>query len=350
MMHRPLILALALVAVTVARDASGQPRPSVEVGLDVSGLLLSNSPELQLGPRLVVNVDGRNGVQVTVSLQKLSPLDDLAQQKTDVYLAAYRRQVHVAGPARVSAIIGGGLERTVIVVRGVTFGNPPVTFPPSRGVELLPAFTVGAVVDVRLASRVAVALESSFLMTERLGGRISGGLVVPLGSSFTRADRLPPSVPWAALDPGERAWITTEDGREVDGEVVERSAATLTVRTPTSTVAFRVDDVNAIDTTDRIRNGAVLGARIGGLGALAPSVLVTGLICSLDDGCSAREVVAVNALFIGIGTGVGAVTGALADSLRERREPLYRRGGSTSVSLAPLIGRHRLGGGAVIRW
>jgi hypothetical protein len=58
----------------------------------------------------------------------------------------------------------------------------------------------------------------------------------------------------------------------------------------------------------------------------------------------------INGVFIGIGAGVGASMGALADSLRERRVPVYRRGGSTSVMLTPIVGGHRLGGGAVIRW
>jgi hypothetical protein len=157
-------------------------------------------------------------------------------------------------------------------------------------------------------------------------------------------------VPWAELDAGERAWVTTADGREVDGEVVGRTAATLTLRTPTATVSFTADDVRAIDTTDPIRNGTVLGAKIGGLGAIAPAVLVTGLLCVLEDGCSASEVLGVNGLLIGMGLGIGAATGALADSLRERRVPLYRRGDSSRVMLTPVVGRHRLGGRAVIRW
>lgn len=157
-------------------------------------------------------------------------------------------------------------------------------------------------------------------------------------------------MPWAKLDAGERAWVTTGDGREIDGEVVRRSADTLMLRTGTAVVSFTVDDVRAIDTTDPIRNGTKLGAMIGGFGALGLSIPATLLFCSLEDGCSTREVLWVNGLLIGMGAGIGAATGALADSLRERRVPLYRRGGSTSVMLAPIVSGQRLGGGAVIRW
>ncbi|HSL22693.1 MAG TPA: hypothetical protein VK886_14260 [Vicinamibacterales bacterium] len=348
-MRLSMTVALAFVTGVAVCDASAQSAaPSVELGLDVSALLVADPNGLHGGPRLVAHFNGRDALQFTASLQKLSPWDD-ARKKTDLYLAAYRRLVHAAGPVRVSATLGGGLERTVIVTPPVTFGNPPITFPSTRGAEVLPVFTTGAAIDVRVGSRAAIVLESSFILTDRLGGRLSTGLVVPVGS-YPPRDRLASSVPWAELDAGERAWVTTADGREADGEVVSRSAATLTLRTRTGIVSFTADDLRAIDTTDPIRNGTVLGAKIGGLGAIAPSVLITGLFCTLEDGCSVGEVLWVNAFLIGMGTGVGAATGALADSLRERRVPLYRRRGSTRVMLAPIVGGHRLGGGAVIRW
>jgi hypothetical protein len=349
-MRRLLIMSLALVVNIAVRDASAQSAaPPVELGLSVSSTLVPDGTGLQRGPRLVVNLDGRNAVQFTAGLQELSPWGDSAQRETDLYLAAFRRLVLAAGPVRVVATLGGGLERTVIAVPATTFGNPPVTFPSSRGVEVLPAFTTGAAVEVRVGSRAAIFLEPSFILTGRLGARLSGGLVVPIGSYPPRPGRLEPSVPWAKLDAGERAWVTTGDGREVDGEVVGRSAATLTLRTRTGMVSFTADDVRAIDTTDPIRNGTVLGAKIGSLGAVLPSVLVTLLLCTLEDGCGAGEVLWANGLLIGIGAGVGAATGALTDSLRERRVPLYR-GRSTGVRLAPILSGDRLGGRAVIRW
>lgn len=274
-MRRSSILALAFVAGVGLYDASAQSAaPPVEVGLDASATLVPDRHGVQRGPRLVVNFDGRNSVQFMASLQGLSPWEHFAQRETDLYLVAYRRLVHAAGRVRISATLGGGLERTVIFVPAITFGNPPITFPSSRGVEILPAFTTGAAVDLRLGSRAAIVLESSFVLTERLGGRVSAGLVVPVGSYPARG-RPPSSVPWAELDAGERAWVTTGDGRDVDGEVVGRSAATLTLRTRAGIASFTADDVRAIDTTDPIRNGTVLGAKIGGFGALVPSFLVT---------------------------------------------------------------------------
>lgn len=345
------ILSLAFVTAVGVRDAVAQSAaPSVELGLDISATLVPESSGLQRGPRLVVNLDGHNALQFTANLQALSPWEDAAERDTDLYLAAYRRLLHAAGPLRVAATLGGGVERTVITTPAVTFGRPPVTFPASRGVQLRPAFTTGAAIDLRLGRRAAIALESSFLLTDRIGGRLSGGLLVPLRPYSAGPSRLASSVPWAELDAGERAWITTAAGREVQGEVVGRSAATLTLRTGTGVLSFTADEVHAIDTTDPIRNGAVLGAKIGGIGALGLSISMTVLVCTYLEECSAGEVAGINTLLAGMGTGVGAVTGALVDSLRERRVPMYRRGGSAGIRLAPIVAEGRLGGRAVIRW
>ena len=349
-MRQPLILAVVFLAGVAARDASAQSAaPPVELGLDVSTTLLPERPGLQWGPRLAINFDGHNAVQFTTSLQNLSPQNDFYQIETDLYLAAYRRLVHASGPVRVSATLGGGFERTVIVTPAQTFGNPQVTFPATRGVEVLPVFTTGAAVDFRLGRRAAIVLESSFLLSDTLGGRFSGGLVVPIGSYPHGPGKLSSSVPWAKLDPGERAWVTTGDGREVDGEVVDRSETRLILRTRTGTSTFTAGDVRAIDTTDPIRNGTAIGAGVGASAMVLPSVFATLVFCS-EENCGAGHVLWINGLLIGMGAGIGASAGALVDSLRARRVPLYRRGNAPSVSVAPIIGKDRLGGGAVIRW
>ncbi len=349
-MHRTWIVAVAMVAGFVARDARAQSAaPPVEVGLDVSGLFDPEVPGAHFGPRVAFNFDGRNALQFTASLQKLRTDNPFGHMKTDLYLGTYRRLVHAAGPVRVSALLGGGLERTFIVTPAVTFGNPPVTFPSTRGAHLTPAVTTGANVDVRLGRRAAIVLESSIVLSDRLNGRFSAGLVVPIGAYASGPGRLASSVPWASLDPGERAWVTTSDGREVEGEVIDRSETSLVLRTRTGRSTITADDLRAIDKTDPIRNGTLIGTAIGAAGAVVPGILVNLIYCS-EESCGPGEALWINGLFIGMGAGIGAATGALADSLRVRRAPLYRRGGAPSISVAPIVGRHQLGGGAVIRW
>jgi hypothetical protein len=346
-----LMVGLALLAGVGARDATAQSAaPPVEIGLDVSATLYPNRAGIKRGPRLIVNLNGRDSLEMTASLEKLSLWEDVAERETDLYLAAYRRLIHAAGPIRVLATIGGGLERNAIFVPAATFGNPPVTFAASKGVEIGPAFTTGAGIDFRLGRRAAIVIESSFVLTNRLDGRLSGGVVVPVGLYPPRSVRAASPRPWVTLDAGERAWVTTVDGREAEGEVVGESAGSLTLRTRAGVVSFSAVDVRAIDTTDPIRNGTVLGAKIGGLGALVPSVLISYLICAFEPGCGTDDVLWFNGVMVGLGAGIGAATGALADSLRQHRVPLYRRGGPTGVTLAPIVDGQRLGGRAVIRW
>jgi hypothetical protein len=350
-MVRSLFCALVFVAGLATREALAQTAvPPVEIGLDASALLTPDGGGLARGPRLIINFDGRNALEITASLQALSASDALDQRETDLYLAAFKRVVHATGPVRVFGTLGGGLERTLIVVPGsVLPGPPPVTFPPSTGRQLLPAFTVGSGIDLRISRRAAIVFESSFVVTDRFSGRLTGGLVLPVGAYPAQPGRLAASVPWGRLSEGDRAWVTTDDGREVVGEVVLRSATRLAIRTEGRVTSFGPDEVRAIDTTDPVRNGVVLGSKIGGLSALAPSVLVTYLICALEE-CGVQEVLAVNAAFFGMGAGIGAITGALADSLREGRAPLYRRGGANDVVIAPLLRKQGFGVGAVIGW
>jgi hypothetical protein len=349
-MRQPLILGVLFLAGLAARDASAQSAaPRVEIGVDASTTVATDRPGLHWGPRLAINFDGQNAMQFTASLQNLSPQNPFSQIETDLYLVAYKRLVHAAGPVRISATLGGGFERLVIVTPAVTFGNPPVTFAATRGVQVRPAVTTGAVFDFRLGRHAAIVLESSLVLANRLGGRFSGGLVVPIGSYPGGPGRLASSVPWAKLDPGERAWVTTGDGREIEGEVVDRSEARLILRTRTGTSSFTAGDVRAIDTTDPIRNGTMIGATVGAAGMVVPAILGSLIVCGEED-CSAADVLMVNGVLIGMGAGIGAAVGALSDSLRVRRVPLYRRGTAPSVSVAPIIGPHRLGGGSVIRW
>jgi hypothetical protein len=351
-MIRFLRLGLVLLSALPAREAAAQSAaPPVELGFDASALATNDRGGFGRGPRLIVNLDGRNAIELTASLQPLSLSGAMEKRETDRYLVAYKRVVHAAGRARVFATVGGGIERTVRSVPGFTGPGPsPVPFPPSTTREVLPTFTVGSGIDLRIGRRVAVVLASSFLLSDRFAGRLSGGLLVPLGAYPEPSDPLGASVPWAPLSEGDRAWVVTSDGREVTGEVVVRSAARLGIRTERGLASFAADEIRAIDATDRIGDGVVLGATIGGVGAVAPAVLVTYLICALEEECGVRDVLAVNALFVGMGIGIGAAVGALTDSLREGRAPLYRRDVASTFTVEPLLRKQGVGAAATIRW
>ena len=128
---RPLSAAVTtatimLVASLAARDAVAQTAaPRLELGLDATSLLDPDRSGLARGPRLVVNFDGRNALQVTTSFQALSPSEPFVSRENDLYLAAFKRVVHANGPLRVFTTLGGGLSRTVVAARETSFPGPP---------------------------------------------------------------------------------------------------------------------------------------------------------------------------------------------------------------------------------
>jgi hypothetical protein len=228
-------------------------------------------------------------------------------------------------------------------------GVSPIVWPASTARLWEPAVTIGSGVDLRIGRHASVVLESSVIFTGQIVGRFSAGVVVPVGAYPTRPGVLAAAVPWRGLSEGDRAWVTRGGGQEVAGEVVRLSSTSLVLRTGAGVETFGPDDIAAIDTTDPIRNGTVRGAKIGAIGGAGQAVFVSLLLCAMEE-CDAQELVGVNATLVGIGTGVGAAIGALADSLRERREPLYRRRGAAAFTITPLLGKQALGVGGVIRW
>jgi hypothetical protein len=322
--------------------------PLVEAGIDLVGLLATGSSGPGRGPRLVVHFDERDALQLQVTLQPLTADGPVERTETDRYLATFKRVVHQRGSTRVFTTLGGAIERCRIVVPAITFGNPPITIPESSLTETVPAFTLGSGVEFRLGTHVAVVLDAALVWSDVIGGQLAAGLLVPLRAYPARSEPLASSVPWSPVSEGTRVWVTTEDGQEVDGAIVAMSATRLDLRTAAGRVTFAPERVRAIDTTDPIRNGVVLGAKIGGFGAILPSVLISYLVCAFEEECSAGDLVGVNALFIGLGTGIGATVGALADSLRERRAPVYRRSSGSAFSVVPIAPARGRGFGVAV--
>lgn len=79
-------------------------------------------------------------------------------------------------------------------------------------------------------------------------------------------------------------------------------------------------------------------------------MFITYVLCAFEEECRVGDVLLVNGFLVGIGAGVGAATGAIVDSLRERRALLYRSGGRTSITVAPLRRKQSAGLGAAVRW
>jgi hypothetical protein len=145
------------------------------------------------------------------------------------------------------------------------------------------------------------------------------------------------------LKAGEAVWVTTRDGRQVNGRVQSSSTSELVVVYNSQMTPLRWTDIRAIDgnAPDSIVNGTAIGGAIGGLGGGIGSLLIMNLICSeCENGEDAKTIGFVS---VGIGAGIGA----FIDSQRHGRKTLYR---SASLSIVPAMGRRQIGIGVVARW
>jgi hypothetical protein len=101
-----------------------------------------------------------------------------------------------------------------------------------------------------------------------------------------------------------------------------------------------------LDTTDSIsngvRNGAISGAVLGGLGILA-------VFSSCDD-CSVGEELGAGILVFGVYTLAGAGLGALIDHAIDGRRAIYTRAAPSRLSVSPILARTRQGMQLRLKW
>lgn len=162
----------------------------------------------------------------------------------------------------------------------------------------------------------------------------------------------------ARLSAGTRVWVTTADGREVNGRVVSVSGTTITLRAPvvtstsgataqapgTNTTLSLADvrHVDAMTVTHCLIWGAVIGT-----GAMAVPGWITGAVSHNEGtGSFAGPFLAITA----IGAGIGAGIGALIDHSHVRHR-VYDAPGTVHFVVAPVIvGGRSAGVMATVRW
>jgi hypothetical protein len=146
---------------------------------------------------------------------------------------------------------------------------------------------------------------------------------------------------------GQVVWITTTDGRTVEGKVLAASRSAIDLAARNTRQSFPMSEVRTIEARRRdglgngFRNGAIAGAA-GMAGALVIGQASNGACCQAD----------TTWLWTGMGAGVGALAGGGLDALLHAREVLYpaRPDTPVSVSIAPMIRPRGAGLGVSIRW
>ena len=137
---------------------------------------------------------------------------------------------------------------------------------------------------------------------------------------------------------GQTIVVTDTTGQRITGKVrdVSTSPPSLVIAVPAPRT-FRAESIAEIRTTDRVINGALIGAGVGtGL------AVWDYLIDPSEPGNGA-----IFAVAIGLGTAIGAGIDALID----RQRVLYRSGTQKgSLTIAPIAGRARRGIQVAVRF
>jgi hypothetical protein len=154
----------------------------------------------------------------------------------------------------------------------------------------------------------------------------------PAGGETTTVSRNSPVV-----------WVITTDGQERKGRLVSFTPERVVVRVGDADQTIGMADLLRVDTADSIsngiRNGAISGAVLGGLGFAA--------IASSCDDCG--DGMAVAGVFItGFYALTGAGLGALIDHAIEGRQSIFTKTAAPRVAVAPLIAPRR--GGLQLRF
>jgi hypothetical protein len=144
---------------------------------------------------------------------------------------------------------------------------------------------------------------------------------------------------------GREVWITTSTGPRLKARlgVVAPSGLNVTAADGQGrTIPF--GEITRIEkSTHRIRNHMIAGAIIGG------GLGFVGLFaCDGDPGCAATAF----GFYAGIGVGIGALNGAIRNSVNRDDDLIYQAGvrTTTAMTVAPILSRERKGVSLSLAW
>ena len=342
---RDLVLTGVLCIGAFPAPAVAQPfaRPPVEVGVDVSAGPGADGDWGSIGPRLGLNFNARTALEISLAPQTSRG----SFSSVDYGFVQLKQRLHAFDRAALFGTLGVAPSRQVF---SDELARPyPASYPTSYSFG--PAFGFGT--EVEVGPHLALRAETQYVLSQRSLLRFVGGATVPIGR-FPDRSRTADS-PELAASPaglvriGQTVWVTSSDGREVKGEVVSRTIQGLTMRHPRGAVSVAMPDIRRIEVTDGLGDGIAVGSITGGItgGVLG---WIGGLAwCEGEDGCRAFSTL----LLGGLGTGIGALAGAVVDSFRDTRRPLFdaaRPSAGLRVDLGPVVSSGGAGVSGTIRW
>ena len=118
-------------------------------------------------------------------------------------------------------------------------------------------------------------------------------------------------------------WITTTDGRLVEGRLIDLTPAELRIATPGGERLVSWTDVGLVEARvrDPLANGIRIGALTGGIGMAGFAGVIATLVCALGDCDSSVATFAL--VMTGLGAGAGAFVGGAVDAAHRSRQVVH---------------------------
>jgi hypothetical protein len=143
-----------------------------------------------------------------------------------------------------------------------------------------------------------------------------------------------------AVTTGMKVSVVNDDGRRIEGRVLEHSQESLRLSLNGSSQDIPIDRIVRIDKPDSLKNGTLIGLGVGlGYGVVG-ATLLTG------DGADGS--------FIAAGVAMSAVACTLVgtgiDAMFNNRRTLYERGGRLQARVSPVVGRGVRGAAVSVTW
>jgi hypothetical protein len=342
-----VIVAVIVIGARSAHAQAGLPGPLVDVGVDGVATASAFADGRTWSPRVTFNFTP----DVALTIRALRFDDDrrpFRRQAAMIEAEAHRQIAH-AGPLAVQGLAGFGVRRRRdftprYAVDPATGRFGPVSDHIDRDmvVGMFGAGIVermGAAVELRQDLRVAI-------QGDGIEMSLAAGVTVPLGRYITRRAGQSAQIGGYRLRTGQQVWITQDDGTTIDGHVGDISSSSIEIVRTSGRVIVETSRANRIAIPDSIRNGARNGAWIGGLGLGVYTAIIATSICECHDGSA----VILPMLFGGIGTGSGALIGAIVDSFRVGQRTILERPATATVAIAPMLTPTRRAAAVAVRW
>jgi hypothetical protein len=348
---RVLLALVLLVSVTVrpAQAQAGLPGPFVDVGVDFLATASSSASGVAWSPRLTLNPTP----DLAVAFRGAVVTDDNApfRRRATTVAAEMRHRLAYAGPIAVDAIAGVGFRHTR--QSRPEYGPRPGP----GGVQLgvisdhldtdTPLGVFGAGIVERLGSRAELRQDFRIAAhSEGFDATVTAGVTVPVGRYAARRAGQSVQIGSARVRTGQRIWVTTHDGRTLDGYVGDVSSSSIEVVQRSGRASVDMARVRRVETPDSVRDGVTRGALAGAAGVGVFGGIVSTAICECHDAQAAL----VTMTFAGLGAGTGALIGGIIDSFHVGRQTIFGQTKDGTLTIAPLVTPSHLGAAAAIRW